>query len=89
MKQMLTTHTGTRVYWTPKDELNTYLQIEVDENGYGELKEVYSHGDVYEVTQLTNLWVNFPEFNGAEYDTHVEPYQADFLKQTFNNIQKI
>jgi len=44
---------------------------------------------VYEVTQLTNLWTNFPEFQGAEYDTHLEPYQADFLKSTFKNIQKI
>lgn len=89
MKRMLTTHTGTRVYWSPTDELNTYLQIEVDADGYGDMKEIYSHGEVYEVTQLTNLWINFPEFQGAEYDTHIEPYQADFLKHTFKNIQKI
>jgi len=88
MEQSLTTHDGTKVYWSRRIG-NQYMQIEVDANGYGDLREIYSDRDVYESTTLCNLWVNFPEFNGAEYDTKIPVYAVEFLNQTFGNSQKI
>lgn len=88
MKQSITTHDGTKVYWSAKSG-TYYMQIEVDPNGYGDLKEIHSYGDVYEEETLTNLWVNFPEFNGAEYDTTIPAYAVEFINQTFGNSQKI
>lgn len=75
------------IYKSDKYEDNWYLQVSVDEDGYGILEDVYNAGDVYEKRYLCNLWVN--KDGSAWYDDNIHLAELDFLKRLFNNVKQI
>jgi len=75
---------------SPKDNSkSTYLSVDVDDNGYGTLKELVSYGDVHEEQHLTDLWINYEGFDGAEYDTTIGEEEQTFLRSLFGNIKQL
>lgn len=68
---------------------DTRIEVSIDDNGYGTMTRIFSKGEVYETEHLTDLWVNYEGFNGAEYDTHIGKYEQDILTKLFKNIQKV
>ena len=75
--------------YTKKIDDYSKLEIELDENGFGCLMEIYAKGDVYEVERITDLWINYEGFDGVEYDEKISITEENFLKEIFKNTRKL